>query len=145
MTREGMTVTWRLQATAAEFSLRWPSHGWAAIGLNTQSGLPGTQLLMVSIVNGRPVISDRHAVAAGDHRPVQALGGAVHLAVRGGQCDASGCEAVFVVDRAPRDRLHHALEPGRPYYLLMAYSAQPDFDHHSLFRTDVEITFDAPS
>jgi hypothetical protein len=140
--RDGMTVTWQAQPTTVEFTLRWPSRGWVAIGVNTRSGLPGTHLMMVSIVKGGAIVSDRYIVAAGDHRPVRALGGADHVAVRDGRCDASGCSAVLVVERVPRDRFHVPLRDGQSYHLLMAYSAEPDFDHHSLVRTEVMITLD---
>lgn len=122
--------------------MRWPSHGWAAIGLNTRSGLTGTQLMMVSVVNGRAIVSDRHIVAAGDHRAVRSLGGSDHVAVRVGRCDVTWCEAVLVVERVARDQLHHTIEAGREYWLLMAYSAEAGFAHHSLFRTEVAVSFD---
>jgi hypothetical protein len=132
-----MTVTWYRRPTTVEFTIRWPSRGWAAIGLNPRSGLPGTQLMMVSVVNGHTLASDRHIVAAGDHRPVEALRSTAHVVVRDARCDASGCSAVLVVDRVPRDRFHLLLRDGQSFHLLMAYSAESDFEHHSMFRTEV--------
>lgn len=145
VSRHGMIVAWRSDANTVEFSMRWPSQGWAAIGLNTRSGLTGTQLMMVSVVNGRAIVSDRHIVAAGDHRTVRSLGGSDHVRVREGRCDATGCEAVLVVERVARDQLHHTIQAGREYSLLIAYSAVADLTHHSLFRTEVAVRFESQS
>ena len=57
-----------------------------------------------------------------------------------GEENASGSRVSFRIPIHSLDGYHKNLLPGTSFHLLMAYSREDDFTHHSMMRTSVQIT-----
>lgn len=136
---DGMVFNWKIQEQWLICDMQGPMKGWIAVGFNTRSGLEGTNLIMGAVQNGEVVISDRHIVAVGTHQSVSALGGLESAVLMEGSQDESGVHIRFRLPLRTPDEWHHNLEKGRVYHLLMAYSRDPDFGHHSAMRKHFQI------
>ena len=137
--RSGMTVRWQLDDACATFEMHAPTHGWLAVGFNTHDVLAGTHLIMGAVKDGLVAVSDRAIIAPGDHRARSDLKLASHLTKPDGQEDARGTTVRFSLPLGKTDRYMHPLYAGNSYVMLMAYSQEDDFLHHSLMRTSVTI------
>ncbi|GAB4415546.1 MAG: hypothetical protein OHK0039_24210 [Bacteroidia bacterium] len=137
--RNQMVVTWTLTDTHLAISMQAPVGGWVAIGLNPEDRLDGTNLYMGRVQADRAEVVEHYVLRPGDYRPLVSLGGQTAVSqVSGSQHDGSTC-LHFRIDRTVFDRYHHALQQGQLLHLLMAYSLEDDFAHHSIMRTSVQI------
>ena len=140
VTKNGMSVSWRLSGDKLIVRMSAPTAGWVAVGLNTTAGLSATNLIMGSVADGAPSLSDRYIVKPGEHRGMAALGGRPAALLIAAAEDASGTVIEFSLPVHPQDAFHHRLLAGEPYHLLLAYSRDDDFAHHSMMRTSVTIS-----
>lgn len=138
--KNGMTVEWQfVDENMVQFRLSTPSFGWSAIGINTQDGLVGSNLIMASIKDDLTTISDRYVVALGNHQAMSELGAESKVVLIDAQESDSGTEIIFQLDTRGDDGYHYELQEGKPIYLTMAYSREDDFGHHSAMRTSTKI------
>lgn len=135
----GMEVRWRFTEDQIELEMSAPTTGWLAIGFNGRSGLTGTNLIMGSVANGETTLSDQYVSRPGDHRPISEHGGKSWLQLVDGEETDSQTRIRFLLPRGQSDQWHHALTPGKNLYLLVAFSREDDFAHHSMMRTEVKI------
>lgn len=138
--KNGMSVQWEIQGEWLYMEMIAPTTGWVAVGLNPDEGLEGTHLIMAAVEAGTVNLSDRHIVAPGDHRSIVELGGRPALILVEGSETTRLTSVSFKMPLRASDRFHHNLEPGKKFYLLMAFSLEDDFMHHSVMRTSVEIS-----
>lgn len=137
--KNGMTVKWKFEDEHLIFYLNAPTNGWMAVGINESAGLPGTNLIMATILNGEILISDRYILAPGNHQSVAELGGVSSVSPLSGSEKQLESNLSFKIARGSVDRFHYELWPGKRIYLLMAFSQEDDFMHHSIMRTALEI------
>lgn len=140
VSKNGMTVAWTFEEGNLRFELFAPTKGWLAIGLNHSSELKGTNLIMASIVEHSQISSDRYILAPGKHEAIEVLGGKNHVHSVSGHEDAKGTHISFSIKIDPQDKYHFKLSEGRAFSLLMAFSREDDFAHHSMMRTSIRIT-----
>lgn len=139
VTQNGMTVTWTIESDYLHIEARAPTQGWVAIGFNIKEGLQGTNLIMGAVKNGKVHIEDQWIVAVGEHKSILDLGGQDLLLEKAGKENAKGTTITFRIPLQATDDFHHNLEKGKAYHLLMAFSREDDFTHHSMIRTSVKI------
>ncbi len=136
----GMTVRWSLQPGGmVECSITAPTTGWVALGFNTRDDIVGTNLIMASVEQGKVRIEDQYVVRAGEHLPVNMLGGTSAVSnVRG--TEQHGVSTVsFTITQHAQDRFHHNLTEAASVFLICAYSMEDDFAHHSRMRQHVKV------
>jgi hypothetical protein len=138
--KNGMTVSWKIEEEHLRIVMTAPATGWVAIGFNTADELAGTNLLMGCVINTEVMLSDRYIVAPGDHRPVSDLGGTPAARLLSGSEDEHATRIEFLLPQKASDPWHHTLQAGQTYTLLLAFSLQDDFAHHSAMRTTTTIT-----
>ena len=138
--KNGMKVSWTFDDDKIKFEVFAPTRGWVAIGFNEKNQLFGTNLIMGKIENKRVNISDQYIYGLGDHRPVEEVGGINHLSGLKGTEEAAGSTIQFFISKKAMDQFHFDLRLGKDIALLLAYSTEDDFDHHSTMRTSVIIT-----
>jgi DOMON domain len=138
--KNGMVVNWQFEGEYLAVQMSAPSDGWVAIGFNTADGLSGTNLIMAAVSDAKTLLSDRYIVAPGDHRSIEDLGGIPSLLLDTG-LEKSGTTTIsFKIRTEASDKYHFDLSPGKVFHLLLAYSLEDDFMHHSVMRTSVKIT-----
>ncbi len=138
--QNGMTVDWEIDQERLLLTIQAPTSGWVAVGFNTRDGLTGTNLIMTAVEGAETNISDRYIVAPGDHRSVADLGGKSAVTLIAGVENATGTTVRFALSLKAADRFHLDLAEGKTLHLLMAFSREDDFAHHSMMRTSVQIT-----
>lgn len=138
--KNGMLVSWEEKGEYLEIEVSAPSQGWLAIGFNETEALAGTHLIMVAVKGEAVQLSDRFILKAGDHRALSELGIEEKLDLISGEENASGSRVSFRIPKHSQDDYHKNLLPASTFYMLMAYSREDDFRHHSMMRTSVKIT-----
>lgn len=137
--QKDMELAWKVEQTAIHCRIQSPGTGWAAVGFNTKPGLAGTHLIMGKVINGKVAFSDRYVLRPGLHQPINELGGTSTLSELSGTESQEGTQLEFSFPLTPSDKYHHELIPGKEYHLLLAWSREDDFMHHSAMRTHFTI------
>lgn len=135
----GMIFQWQFDEHFVHVKLSAPTTGWIAIGFNTQNELQGTNLVMGAIEHDFVNIEDRFILKPGLHKSILELGGSDALIHRGG-VEQNGISTIwFSMPLSVNDKFHHDLLDGKVYWVLLAYSQENDFQHHSIMRTSIKI------
>lgn len=137
--KNGMKVCWQFNDDKVDFEVFAPTKGWVAIGFNEKSDLVGNNLIMGNVENGKITVSDRYIVGFGNHQVVESLGGVNHLSNIEGKENEKGTTIRFSVLKTAMDEYHYDLLREKVFHLLIAYSQEDDFSHHSRMRTSIEI------
>lgn len=140
VTKNGMKVSWRIKGARIYFEMDAPTYGWVAIGLHTKDQLVGNNLIMGAVVDGTLKLEDQYIQSIGAHPTVKQLGGKDLLRDGVGKETTKHTSIGFSLPLQPNDQYHLDLEENKTYYLLMAYSTEDDFQHHSRMRTTISIT-----
>ncbi|MEQ9412316.1 MAG: DOMON domain-containing protein [Cyclobacteriaceae bacterium] len=137
--RNGMVFEWRIEGAHLRCKVMAPTTGWVAIGFNTHSQLSGTHLIMGAVEQEFYRIDDRYIVAPGNHRSMIQMGVEDQITLKSGREWQGKTVIEFVIPLQSKDKYHLQLNEGSEYHLLMAFSAEDDFDHHSMMRTSTKI------
>lgn len=135
----GMTFLWMFNGGLLRCEASAPTTGWVAVGFNTQNELRGTNLIMGAIEQEFLNMDDQYIVKPGDHRSVIQLGGSEALTKRGGKEEDGITTISFSLPQLANDKFHHNLIQGVEYYVLLAFSQEDDFKHHSIMRTTIKL------
>ena len=136
-----MKLQWEFVGEDIEFQIEAPSKGWLAIGFNETAALPGTYLLMASVENQVTKAVAYKIIAPGDYRPITTLGGKANLVILEGQEAQQQTTVRIQMPQFVNDGFHKKLIAGSTWTLLLAYSREDDFQHHSMMRTSLPIVF----
>jgi DOMON domain len=134
-----MTFQWRFSKDHLQCKATAPADGWVAIGFNIKNELSGTNLIMGAVEQDYVTIDDRFIVKPGDHQSIIDLGGSEALLQRSGKEENGITTISFSIPFSVNDKFHHNLYEGKEYYVLMAFSQEDDFQHHSTMRTTIKI------
>lgn len=139
LTKNNMTVEWKFVNDHIEFRMLAPTTGWVAIGFNTTPELTGTNLFMGAVANDKVRVDDRYILNPGNHKSIKELGGLEAVThINGAESDDKTI-IQFSLPAQAVDQYHINLEKGQSIHLLMAYSREDDFSHHSIMRTTTKI------
>jgi hypothetical protein len=135
----GMTFQWRFDKDHLQCYAIAPTKGWVAVGFNTKDQLSGTNLIMGAVEQDYVTVDDRFILKPGDHKSILELGGSEALVQREGKEENGITTISFCIPLSVNDKFHHDLQVGKDYYLLLAFSQEDDFQHHSIMRTTIKI------
>ncbi len=134
-----MLFQWQITDGRLHCKLTAPTEGWVAVGFNPQKGLAGTNLIMGCVENGILTLEDRFIVKPGLHKSKLELGSPDNLDDKAGW-EAFGMTSIsFTIPLEASDPYSHSLKPGQLCHILLAYSLEDNFLHHSLRRTSLGI------
>lgn len=133
--KNGMWVKWKIEDQYLQVEMFAPTDGWVAIGFNEKTGLAGTNLIMGCIEDKQPKVIDYYTVKPGNYRPIVELGGDSAIEDFDGTEIDHKTTIRFKVKTMMNDNFHQHLKQGKEFHLLMAYSQEDDFNHHSIMRT----------
>lgn len=114
-------------------SLAAPTDGWLAVGFNNQRQLAGTRFVIGAVARAGVRVEERVAVVP-DHVPVLALG--LSAAARDATVineDGTG-RLSFAMPHCLEDTDNPNLSPDRRTHLMLAWSHETEFEHHSAWR-----------
>lgn len=137
--RNGMTVNWSYSKDRIHFEMAAPTKGWVTIGFNTLSSISKAYLLMGNIVDGKAQIVEHYVISPGNYKPIDQLGPPAMVSDVTGTQTAYLTTLKFSLPVAAIDHYRKDLAKGSPYHLIMAFSMEDDFQHHSIMRTAINI------
>ena len=143
VTVSNITFQYRLHSDSLEVQVSAPTHGWVAVGFHDDAKLIGNDLLMFSVVDGLVIYQDQYIRAWNDHPEDTALGGENNINIIGHLEDETSTTVKFKIPISSGDLFDTIHQPDRDFYLLLAYSVEDDFNHHSMVRKQIpyRITF----
>ncbi len=139
ITKNGMTVSWYLDGKEIHFEMYAPTKGWVTLGVNESSGTKNAYLLMGHIVKGEAYVVEHFAQSPGNYTPIQDLGGPVRVRNVSGKEMNGKTSLKFSLPIGKATEYQKELIEGKKYHMILAYSVDDDFQHHSIMRTSVEI------
>jgi hypothetical protein len=137
--KNGMEVNWVYRDDRVQFKIKAPKTGWVAIGFNESDQLENTYLIMGSVVGDLVTVKEHFVVMPGDYRSIETFGAPILVDAIDGIENREGTMVEFSLPIKAIDFYRKDLGPGKSYFLLMAYSQEDDFQHHSAMRTQTTI------
>ena len=136
----GMSVKLNQWNNHWQVEMSAPTTGWVTIGFNEGSALTGAWLLMGRVRNGIAEVIEHKTLKPGDYRPIAALGGTTSVAEVQGAESGTTTTLRFSIPVQAAGKHQKTLAKDTTYTLIMAYSREDDFQHHSTMRTSKSIT-----
>jgi len=141
ITEQGMTVSWQFSDDCIHFTLEAPTLGWVAIGFNESPDLSDTYLIMGRVNDQAVSVWEHYVYRPGDYTPFSVIGEDTQIFEANGEEKNGKTRIRFKLPlSSSSSRYRKPIAPGSQYHLLMAYSREDDFQHHSMMRTTVHIT-----
>lgn len=140
VTIDGMQADWYFQEDHVVFEVLAPTEGWVVLGFNQRDDIIDANLIMGAVIDDKLVIEDQYVVGFGENPPVQEIGGQVAIFDYTGYEQQGHTTIKFSIPQQAIDQLHYDLGPQQEIYLILAYSQEDDFNHHSLIRRHVKVT-----
>ncbi len=137
--KNNMTVSWKIEKEYIHFEMEAPTNGWVAIGLNEKTSLAGTYLLMGRIRNGKAEVVEHYTDKPGSYKPITEYGISSQTVGISGDEEGSMTRLQFSIPTKKASKYHKQLSIDTKWTLLLAYSLDDDFQHHSIMRTSEEI------
>ncbi len=137
--RNGMKVIWEYRQSRLFFEMTAPTDGWVAIGFNTSEDIIGNYLLMGQVVDGRAKVVEHYTLSPGHYESFSAMRVAASVKDVEGVENERNTTLKFSVPITPANSYAKRLDEGTSYILLLAYSQEDDFQHHSMMRTALRI------
>lgn len=135
----GMQVKWHFTKTDVVIEIHSPEKGWIALGFNPKNDIVGSNLIMAAVRKGALQIEDQYVSAFAKHEAVEKLGGKSTISSFNGFEDEKGTHVSFRIEGNRSDEQHYRLEKGKEIYLILAYSLEDDFEHHSIMRKHLRV------
>jgi hypothetical protein len=133
-----MMARWRVEGEHLFLTMRAPTTGWVAVGLNDRAELSGS-LLVIGAVQGGVLRVEEHIAQPPYHPTRQSLGGASALLLAKGEEGDGETRISVSLDLSRRDQVAPNLRAGDEVFLTLAFSLADDFLHHSVMRTAVQV------
>ncbi|MBD79495.1 MAG: hypothetical protein CL840_11310 [Crocinitomicaceae bacterium] len=139
ITKNQMIINWYHQKDRVFFELSAPTTGWLAIGFNQSSGLTRTYLIMGNVVKGETSVVEHYTESPGNYSPISSYGDKNRVDNVNGSEIEGKTSIKFSVPVRALYKYHKDLDKGLDYTMLIAYSREDDFQHHSIMRSSVSI------
>jgi hypothetical protein len=138
--KQQMTVKWEYKGDRIFFEIEAPTDGWVAIGFNRSENITGTYLIMARVLNGETNVVEHYTIKPGNYKSFSELMSPVSIQNTEGSETKAGTKIRFSLPILAINKYAKDLTIGKEYVLLMAYSQEDDFKHHSVMRTSERIT-----
>lgn len=133
----GVEFRWALEGRWLHGCMQAHTRGWVTVGFNTRPMLDGARLIMGRVVDGQAQVEVHRALPP---RHARIPGSDRSLRIVGGPQEAGLTRLCFVMSLDPMDPSDILLVAGGQTHLVLAWSHEPDFDHHSAERGAVNVT-----
>lgn len=139
VTRNGMTINWSYSGDRIFFEMQAPTQGWVAIGFNDSAEIKGTYLLMGNVINDKPQVVEHFTISPGNYKPFKTLGADNEAQDIEGFESNDRTQLKFSLPINPTNHYARNLKNGLEYNMLIAYSLDDDFTHHSIMRASIKV------
>lgn len=139
ISKNRMIVSWHYENDRIFFEMSAPTDGWVTIGFNTTSGTKGAYLLMGNIVKNQPNVVEHYTLSAGNYKTIKSLGESPQVKDISGSENSNGTTLKFSLPIMAKSKYQKDLSVGNEYTMIIAYSQEDDFQHHSIMRSSVDI------
>jgi DOMON domain len=119
--------------------IKVPTKGWLAVGFNTKNGIVGSDLKMFSVKNGVLESEDQFVKGVQNHPTDVSLGGMNNIKLLEGMENEDGTSITFKIPLCSDDRFDFSHSLNQNLWLILAYSVEDDFGHHSIMRQHFQI------
>ena len=133
----GVTFHWQHRDGQLWANLAAPTSGWIAVGFNDTPTLQGTRFV-IAAVSHSPIRVEEHIALVPEHREVSTLGLPPAILTSHGFYQYGVSRLEFALPEVIPQSLD--LRPGTNTHLMLAWSQEIDFDHHSAWRRHFNIT-----
>jgi hypothetical protein len=96
--------------------------------------------LMGNVVNNVPNVVEHTTLSPGIYKPLGNLGVRQRVTNILGKEINGQTVLSFTIPLAQSSKYHKNLSNGNTFHLLLAYSQEDDFQHHSIMRTSILVT-----
>ncbi len=134
-----MAVEWSEEEGKMVFALVAPSLGWLTIGFDDDNSIEGAYLIMARVRSGKTEVVEHFTSSPGEYRPITELGGKALVEDIEGREEGGKTYVSFSLPLGEKTEYQKALQVGGEYFLIIAYSRDDDFQHHSITRTSIQI------
>ncbi len=138
--RNGMLVSWIHRGDRVYFEMEAPTEGWVTIGFNQDINLAGAYLLMGRIRNGQVEVIPHYVLAPGKYKSFSELKITSSVQDVSGHQSAQETTLDFSLPVTGQHHFERDLTPGCELVMILAFSREDDFQHHSIMRTSLRIT-----
>ena len=139
ISKDKMKVNWHYENGRIFFEMSAPTDGWVTIGFNTNSGTKGAYLLMGNIINMKANVVEYYTLNPGNYKTIKSLGDTPQVENISGKEDSNGTTLKFSLPIKAIGKYQKDLIEGSEFTMIIAYSQEDDFQHHSIMRTSVNI------
>jgi len=129
----GVTFDWSHRSGELIGNLCAPTQGWIAAGFNDIASMNGTRFVMAHVA-GEQILVEEHVAIDSTHKPVEALGLKPALTSAEGRFRNGQSSLRFSMTEEISERPLLRLSKGRSAYVMLAWSLEAGFDHHSAWR-----------
>ena len=129
-----MDFNWRHIEDRLFGRLSAPGSGWLAVGFNRDRQLAGTRFVIAAVA-GQEIEAEVHVAQPPNHRSIEELTGQPSaLADLSGHFDGRRSALAFSLPHRTSDRWSQDISSGQRSHLMLAWSHEADFTHHSAWR-----------
>lgn len=128
-----VVFSWKHKTGRLFGELTAPTEGWIAVGFNERRTLKNTRFV-IAAVSMSPIRAEEHIALVPDHRNVAALGLPRTLDHVSGSYSQGLSRLEFSLPHQFPERPALRLVPGASLHLMLAWSQNTDFTHHSAWR-----------
>lgn len=139
---KGMEFKYEILEDKVKIVLAAPTKGWVGVGFNTQNSIVESDLYLFRVKDGRTEGLDMKVISFGNPQEDQVLGGTIDFSKLKGKEENGTTQITFQLPLNTRDQYDFDHQLNKPFWLILAYSTQDDFGHHSRVREHIKFTFE---
>lgn len=133
-----VTFSWKHRGDRLFGELSAPTAGWIAVGFNERRRLKDTRFVIAAVATS-PIRAAEHIALVPDHRDVATLGLLPALDHVSGSHRSGLSRLRFSLPHEFPGRPALQLAPGASIHLMLAWSHETDFTHHSAWRRHYDV------
>lgn len=119
-----------------------PTRGWIMIGFNSKNSVEGADFKFFRMVNGTVEVSDRKNIGNRTYPSDVTLGGKNNVRVLKGAETVNRTSIYFVFPFQTKDVNDFQHRLNESFWLILAYSQDDDFLHHSRMRKHLPFSWE---
>lgn len=119
--------------------IKAPTKGWLAVGFNSQNQIVGSDLKMFCVKNNQIEAEDQFVKGVQSHPEDKHLEGMNNIRLIKGTEAFGETSIAFKIPLISNDPVDFQHSLDQEFWLILAYSVEDDFTHHSIMRKHFQI------